>query len=239
MQRYFVPKCDEELVFEKNVDEYYHLTKVLRSKIGMVVELCSEEKCYRYVINLIDKDKIILQRQEEILKIQNSNKIILAISLLKNNNFELVLQKAVECGVDVIVPFESKRTVVKADNFSANKFARFRKIIKEAAEQSKRNNIPEIFNVCSIKELIEIESSSKYVAYECDYNDKNKLLISKQRSDVTLIVIGPEGGFETSEIDYLVDNGFETVSLGSYILRAETAAITAVNLLNNINYRGE
>ncbi|MFV0499708.1 MAG: RsmE family RNA methyltransferase [Bacilli bacterium] len=232
MQRYFIDNCDSIVKLDKKNDIYYHLTKVLRAKINDEVELCnSDGECFVYKIIYINSVEISFFK---IIRISENNelpfRLILAVSLLKNNNFELVLQKAVELGVSEIVAFESKRTVINSSNFSSSKIDRFKKIILEAAQQSKRNCVPSFLCFYSLDDLKKFDCKYKLIAYEGINDVSNHHLINfckKIDSDI-MIIIGPEGGFSTEEVNYEI---FIPVSLGKRILRAETAAISACNII--------
>ncbi len=245
MQRYFINNCTQLLEIEKGDEIYFHQTKVLRAKQGSCVEICDMSgNCYAYEVSNINSEKIVFSKTSETLPNNEvDNRVILAVSLLKNNNFELVLQKAVEIGVTDIIAFESSRTVVKASNFNKKKLDRFKKIILEASEQSKRNIVPTFHSIHSFSQLLDVECENKFVAYEkCDVNGEN-LLINKLTSisgDI-MLVIGSEGGFSEKEILQFKDKDFETVSLGRRILRAETAAISgsALVLAELDNKKGE
>lgn len=231
MQRYFIDKSSEIIEFESSSETYYHLTRVLRARVNDKVEFCDiDGQCFEYKITSITKENISFEKSsEKLCNNEVDRRVILALSLLKNQNFELVLQKAVELGVSDIVAFESSRTIVKSSNFNAKKIDRFNKIILEASEQSKRNVVPKFHNVLSFKELCSFECDNKFVAYEaCSVNGDNLLInkLSNLTGDV-MLVIGSEGGFSANEIEQLLDNKFEAVSLGKRILRAETAAISA------------
>lgn len=236
MQRYFTEKCLEKLEFNNKSELYYHLTKVLRSKVSQNVELCDADgSCYIYEIVNIDKASITFERQSEVTEqTELENELVLIVSLLKNNNFELVLQKAVELGVTKIVPLETSRTIVKSSNYKDKKFDRFNKIVLEACEQSKRRRIPVLTPVCSISDLSDIDIENKYVAYE--KSTKVDSLYNKvvSSSGGYGIVIGPEGGFSEVEIDELESIGFTCVNLGGRILRAETAAICACSIISMV-----
>lgn len=233
MQRYFLNECNCNVVITSKSEIYYHLTKVLRARVEDSVEFCDlDGNCYQYIISAINASEISFDRVGDVLLNRElHNKVILAVSFLKNNNFELILQKAVEIGVSDIIAFESKRTVIKANNFSDKKILRFEKIILEASEQSKRSCIPKL-HVLSFGELAKFKCSNKLVAFEeCSADGSNLLLNNLQENEDTLVVVGPEGGFDQSEIDFLQSNDFKVVSLGKRILRAETAAINACSLI--------
>ncbi|MFV0425375.1 MAG: RsmE family RNA methyltransferase [Bacilli bacterium] len=235
MQRYFLNECSHRIEVNNNSEIYYHLSKVLRAREGDVVEFCDlDGNCYQYEIDYISKEVICFMKLSEALdNLELPNKVVLAVSLLKNNNFELVLQKAVEIGVTDIIAFESERTIIKSSNFNAKKLDRFRKIILEASEQSKRNKIPKFHGIYSFSQLSEFECSNKFIAYESCNVGRDNFLINKliELDNDVMVIVGPEGGFSKNEID---ECGFEVVSLGKRILRAETAAIYAVSVIASI-----
>ncbi len=236
MQRYFTKACLEKLEYNCKTDIYYHLTKVLRCKVATNVEICDElGKCYIYEVTEINASAITFEKRHAIDKqTELKSELVLIVSLLKNNNFELVLQKAVELGVTTIIPLETSRTIVKSSNFKANKLERFNKIILEAAEQSKRNVLPTLQPVCKIEDLSNLEITNKFVAYENTNSIKSLYKKLLETSGDYAIVIGPEGGFSCEEIERLTELGFECVSLGNRILRAETAAISAIGVMQTL-----
>ncbi len=156
--------------------------------------------------------------------------ITLAQALIRREKMELILQKAAELGVTRIVPFESSRCVVHARSEKADRQReRWSSILQEAAEQCKRNRIPALESICTFGQLSGYISDLNLAAYEKAGED-SPLLQALRPSSIT-IVIGPEGGFSEEENAALNEMGFCSVSLGSRILRAETAAISACALI--------
>lgn len=174
-------------------------------------------------------------------------KIYLFQGLPKSDKMELIIQKAVELGVDGIIPVEMNRCVVKLDDKKKkSKVDRWQSIAESAAKQSKRTSIPEVFNVMTYKQALQKASELDVfmVPYECKNEmDATKFALSGIKSGMSVgILIGPEGGFELNEIDSAIGMGGLTVSLGKRILRTETAAITAVGmcmLYAEMNLNGE
>ncbi len=157
--------------------------------------------------------------------------ITLAVALIRREKMELVLLKAAELGASRIVPFESERCVVKnVKEKDARRKERWQAILQEGSEQCKRNRIPELSDTISIKKLDTVKSECNVAAYENAYGE-NKLLTKAAHGKSITVVIGPEGGFSNSEVDLLNSMGYESVSLGSRILRAETACFYALSVL--------
>ena len=162
------------------------------------------------------------------------SKIYLFQGLPKADKMELIVQKAVELGVYEIIPVATKRAVVKLDEKKAkSKIARWQTISEAAAKQSKRRIVPEIHSVMSFKEAVNYakEMQVKLIPYElAEGMGKTREVISnlKQGENIA-IFIGPEGGFEESEIQIALDNGIEPITLGKRILRTETAGFTVLS----------
>ena len=160
-------------------------------------------------------------------------KIYLFQGLPKGDKMELIIQKTVELGVYEIIPVEMSRCVVKLDDKKKkSKQTRWQTISESAAKQSKRNFIPKIGDVLTYKQALEKAKELDIVLVP--YESKNgmadtKEALNKIRSGMSVgIFIGPEGGFDESEIESAVSRGGNVVSLGQRILRTETAALTAV-----------
>ena len=229
MQRYFSPVIDNQI--NLSIDDVHHIIHVMRMTSGDLFEVVDQQKIY--VVQIITTHpfsvKIIDIKYEDS---EINENITLFFALAKGDKIDLVIQKATELGVHQIVLFRSKRCVTNFDNKDINKkIERFYKIAKEASEQSHRLLIPEIIGVIDIKDADKYKNDINYVAYEkCAGKTTNSLEIQKDHS--ISIMIGPEGGFDESEIEMLNKMGFQSISLGKRILRCETAAIYALSVLS-------
>ena len=146
---------------------------------------------------------------------------------------DLVLQKATELGVTKIIPVTMERSIVKlADSKEVKKIDRWSKICKEASEQSKRNSIPVISNIMTLKELVKEEGIKIVCSTIEKENNLKKFLTEHKNYDKIIIVVGPEGGISSKEEEYLVSEGFTRVSLGKRIMRVETVPIFILSALN-------
>lgn len=235
MQQYFVDqKLSVGTQFEMTPQQSHHIATVLRMKEGKTIRLVDMTGVPFYATVSI-KDKVVKSQVTDLIseKREPAIKITLAIAMIKNDRFEWMLEKVTECGVHRIIPFISSRCVVKdKPGQNQRKMERFRKIITEAAEQSYRHHIPEILEPVSIKQLSQFKSDVNAVAYEKETGHRLSSLSAPLRS--VTVIIGPEGGFENGEIDTLNQLGFQCVSLGNRILRAETAAVAACITLTNL-----
>ena len=161
-----------------------------------------------------------------------SVKITLCQALLKTDKFEWVLQKGVELGVTIFIPFISERCVVKKP--STDKIERWQKIIKEAAEQSERSVLPVLHPVVSFAEACQTAKPPALLLWEEEkYTGLKEVLqhpLFKNTKAITLF-IGPEGGFPESEVEIARKQGIVTASLGQRVLRAETASLAAISAM--------
>ena len=236
MQRYFIDKkCiqnDKIMIDDYN---HRHMQKVMRFKNGdTVICILPSAKTCVYIIEDIEKG--ILRFDQEIDEDHELDvDVTLVYGLPKHDKFELVLQKATELGVKRIVPFQCCRSVIKTDASSfEKKRERYQKILKEASEQSCRQMIPVLTPLANIKELpqylsdinlVAYEESSKAGEHQCFFSS-----LSKQYQTITIIV-GPEGGFDESEIAQMKSLGIEECSLGKRILRSETAPLYMLSVI--------
>lgn len=233
MQRYFGSIIGKNVLLKD--DDVHHLLKVMRARIGDRIEVVSDGVAFVCEVRCLKPLQIetISQIDE---KRELSSDIVLIASILKGDKMDLVIQKACEIGVSEIVLLNTSRVIVRKDDFSSDKkLERYRRILKEASEQSHRTKIPMLYRVIDIKDIQNIKADNKIVAYE-DEAGSTKTFLSEirkiQKGQKTAIMIGPEGGFSASEINLAKENGFVPVSLGRRILRAETASIYALSVMS-------
>ena len=163
--------------------------------------------------------------------------ITLCQALLRSGPMDFVIQKATELGVSQIVPFFSERTVIKPDeNGLANKGRRWEEIARSATKQSDRDRPPKIFSPLPFSDLLaryKTGDSMKLILWEGEDRQDLKAILREDSSRNRTIcgIVGPEGGFAAAEIDAARSAGFIPVSMGQRILRAETASIAFVAVL--------
>lgn len=216
--------------------DYNHIKNVLRMVVGDtflvsengVSNLCEIEK----IENDFVAAKII---QEDYNDTGLPIKIHLFQGIPKGDKMELIIQKAVELGVESIIPVEMNRCVVKIDDKKKkSKQQRWQAISESAAKQSKRNTIPQIEDILTYKQAMTRakETDLFLVPYESKNGmEATKEALSQLKSGMSVgILIGPEGGFDENEVETAFENGGKVVSLGKRILRTETAAITSVSM---------
>ena len=247
MPRFFV-KTEQIKEKEINIigEDVKHIKNVLRKQTGDILEICNQEtgKTYKCEISNIKEQEIINSIIEEISSSEDKIKVDIYQGLPKADKMELIIQKSIELGVNAIIPVEMKRCVVKLDSKTENKkIERWQKIAESAAKQSGRNTVPEIRRMIKVEDIAKLNATydSIIVCYENEKdnyikNELIKLKDLKQPETRIAIVIGPEGGLEDKDVQYLKQNGASVVTLGNRILRTETVAL---NILSIIMYELE
>lgn len=247
MQRYFVPATQMghgSVTLEG--DDARHAAAVMRSKPGDCFIACDGEgRDVLAKILTVDKENVQAEIIEHLLtNAEMAWQVTVAQSLPKGDKLETVIQKGTEAGAFAFQPFLSQRTVVQYDDRKeAKRIDRWRKIAKEAAEQSHRSVVPLIHAVVSWKANLAGFAEFDLVLF-C-YEEEGKTggglrdVLSSFRSDLSvttrtprvLIVVGPEGGFTAQEAEQAKASGAMLIGLGRRILRTETAALYALACL--------
>lgn len=212
-----------------------HIKNVLRMKIGeKFVANDGNGASYCCAIREIYDNRVVADIEDgQLMSNELPVKLVLFQGLPKADKLELIIQKGVELGVSEIYPVEMSRCVVKLDDKKKkNKTARWQSISESAAKQSGRTVIPEIHEPISFANALKVAESLDLllVPYECaDSMSALKDKLDNVKPNTTIgIFIGPEGGYEKSEIEKAKAAGGEIVSLGKRILRTETASIAAL-----------
>lgn len=239
MHHFFVSpdQIDEKYVTITGGD-VNHIKNVLRMKIDEELLISNgQDKDYYCKIESVSDDEIkAVILDEEFEGTELPTELYLFQGLPKSDKMELIIQKAVELGVKEIIPVATKRCVVKLDDKKeASKIKRWQAISESAAKQSRRTIIPEVSSVMSFKEAINRakEFELGIIPYENfkDMTETKEVLKKVQKGIKIGIFIGPEGGFEESEIQYALENGIHPISLGKRILRTETAGLAILSVL--------
>ena len=244
MHRFFV---EEPAMGENSITitggDVNHIKNVLRMAVGDKICVINGQnnKEYYCEITAVGNDAV----DTRICEIRESdqelgNEVVLFQGLPKSDKMELIIQKAVELGVHTIVPVSTDRTVVKLDaKKEANKRKRWMSISESAAKQSGRLRIPEVTPVVSYREALEMAKKMdvRLIPYElAEGMEKTRELMSSiQPGQSVAVFIGPEGGFESSEIEKAMEIGAWPITLGKRILRTETAGlVTLARLVYNL-----
>lgn len=219
-------------------DDVNHMKNVLRMRTGEAFTAADENGIfYHCEVDTLEKQEItakILWKEQGASEL--SSKIYLFQGLPKSDKMELIIQKAVELGVYAIVPVATKRAVVKLDaKKEASKRKRWQSIAEGAAKQSGRMLVPQIMEVKSFADALQMakELDINVIPYECARGmDATREIFGGIRPGMSIgIFIGPEGGFEESEVEQAKALEVKPVTLGRRILRTETAGLTTLSIL--------
>ena len=207
--------------------------KVLRLKAGEQVLLCDGEGCEALcVVEEMDGKTLtvsVLSRRKSTTEPAGRGSVYMAFP--KADKLEHVIQKATELGAFEIVAFPSARCISKPDDKSlAKKLERWQKIAASAAEQSGRGRIPQVLTLPSYKAALEraAQCDKSLLFYENERATTLRMALAGKYRSVSLLT-GPEGGLEESEVKQAMDAGLSVCTLGSRILRCETAPLCALS----------
>ncbi len=246
MHRFFVARNRIDL-YEKQIiiedEDVKHISKVLRLKPEDIVEICDgiggEYICE---IESINKNDVLLSILEEKRSTQEAPiEVILYQGIPKGAKMDLIIQKTTELGITDIIPVEMERTIVQFDNDKdkSKKVERWQKIALEAAKQSKRGIVPTIHMPITFKAAVEHSKGNQLniMPYENEEDVGFKGIIESLTYDEKSSIknvgiwIGPEGGFDETEVLKAVESKIHPITLGPRILRTETAGFTILSLV--------
>ena len=215
-------------------EDAVHITKSLRMSVGEVITLCGRDESEMLCrIEKISSEGVLVKvtTQEECTH-EPDIELTLYFALTKGDKPETVIQKCIELGVTELVPVLTDRCVSRPDAKAAQKkLQRYRKIALQAAMQSRRGIVPEVRPLTELKTAAaELSVYDKAIVfYEGGGNPLREIISGSDKK--LAVFIGPEGGFEQREIDLLESSGAVRATLGSRILRAETAPIAAAAVI--------
>ncbi len=231
---FFDPRTARDGMVTLEGENAKHLLKVLRVREGDGLILCDGESFdYDATVQSVSKDSltVYLHRKYENAA-EPKTQITLFQGLPKGDKLSYIVEKAVEAGVCEIAPVLMKRSVARSDKKEfARKAERYQKIAEAAAKQSNRGKIPTFSGLHELRDVIARtgEFDLTLLPYECEteHSLKNVLRTFPDAGRIA-VIIGPEGGFDEEEVTLLSNAGFRSVSLGTRILRTETAGIASV-----------
>ncbi|MEL4897297.1 16S rRNA (uracil(1498)-N(3))-methyltransferase [Crocosphaera sp. Alani8] len=231
----------------------YRIVIESEQKQGKIIKLTSEQKHYlKNVVRLKENNKFIVVDSENntyIVELYNNNgeiikqlneqtelpvTVTLMIALPKGNRFDEVIRSCTELGINTIIPVISQRTLLRP---SSNKLERWRKIVKEATEQSERQIVPTIVEPTSFLEALKNINKTDENRYICVARKKSKHLLTYLLPEITnsvVIATGCEGGWTEKEINEAINSGFIPVNLGLRVLRAVTAPLVVLSLVAGV-----
>ena len=227
---FFEKSLSLNLKSKLNNPQSHYLSKVMRIKIGENFSLFNKKGEWLAKIEQISNGIVEFSISKQLRKSESSKEIWLAFSPIKSNYFSFMVQKATELGITKFIPIIFERSVVRKINID-----RLNKIIIEASEQSNRINIPLLEKPQNLEEFLS-KNIKKINLIFTDLNSKNKKLeVNKLDNKPLCIIVGPEGDFSEKEKDQISNfKEVKSIKINENILRSETAAISAISIINYI-----
>ena len=223
-----------------------HLSRVLRAEIGQEFDIATGAGVRRGTITSISDDRVefVLGEESRLTSRNSAPKITLALAIFKFDRMEWAIEKCTEIGVDRIIPVIARRSDAHLAAAAAKRHERWQRIVRQAAEQSRRSAPPEISAPIKLKELasdgvlpagiltriVLAESLAGSLANAEEDTRLGDILRSRSAQGEVALAVGPEGGWADEELTWFSETGWIAASLGGTILRAETAAIVATAL---------
>ena len=227
---FFSKSLSLNLIDKLDKSQSHYLSKVMRLKINQNFSLFNKSGEWEAKILNIYKNIVEFNITSQLRQKENSKELWLAFSPIKSNYFNFMIQKSAELGVTKFLPIIFERSIVRKINKD-----RLKKVVIEACEQSNQINIPEISNLKKLKEFIKNFPDNGNLIF-CDINsnkEKIDFILSKKSKGPSCILVGPEGDFSETERQSIIDMKQSTsLSISHNILRAETAAIAAISIIN-------
>jgi 16S rRNA (uracil1498-N3)-methyltransferase len=204
-----------------------HLARVLRAQPGQVFDVVANGFLRRAEIISADEREVVFTLHEE-LETESALPVHLVMAVFKFDHMEWGIEKATELGVARITPVIARRTEKHLAQAATKRVERWRRIVREAAQQSRRSDVPLVDEPVALKVALGMVSAEKKLLLaETEQENSLKAALKGEVASVAL-AIGPEGGWTAEEMTLFAENGWRSVTLGPRILRAETAAIAGL-----------
>ena len=204
-----------------------HLSRVLRARVGQEFELATGENVRLGCITRIDPDRIEFELGDEITT-ATAPDVTLVLSIFKFDRMEWAIEKCTELGATRIVPVIASRTETHLAAAASKRVERWQRIALQASEQSRRISPPQIEQPVKLTAAVALPGAMRIVLAESEQQTKLKDLLRAHSPREIVLAFGPEGGWTQSELELFRDAGWISASLGTTILRVETAAIGAL-----------
>jgi 16S rRNA (uracil1498-N3)-methyltransferase len=216
-------------------DHADHLARILRARVGQEFDVVADGAVRRGRIACISESRVEFELGE-LTRAAPVTDLTLLLSVFKFDRFEWAIEKCTELGVKKITPVIARRTDAHLASASAKRVERWRRIAAQSAEQSRRTTAPEIPDPIKLQQAFGISGNLRIVLSEVEQETRLADIFSGSDAADAILAIGPEGGWTQDELDLFQKEHWVSASLGSTILRAETAAIAAtalaISLLN-------
>ena len=240
-RRWIADEWDQTSAVLRNA-QAAHLARVLRAQVGQEFDIVAGTEVRRGVIENIREDAVELSLHET-LDATTCLPLVLALSIIRFERMEWAIEKLTELGVARIVPLIAQRTEKHLAQAAQKRTERWRKIAHESAQQSRRSDVPEITDPIPVSNYLSAGPDALHLLLSeherarslrgCLENSDGPEIYSPTAPRTICAAIGPEGGWTDGEVVSFAKYGWQSVSLGSRILRAETAAIAVASVLSS------
>jgi 16S rRNA (uracil1498-N3)-methyltransferase len=212
-----------------------HLARVLRARIGDQFDIAVGPEIRRGTITTINHDRVEFLLGDERPRLRHMNrdaKVTLALSIFKFDRMEWAIEKCTELGVARIIPMIARRTDTHLAAAAVKRHERWQRIVRQATEQSRGSLCPEISSPVKLKDITSsvTAGAARIVLAESELETRLRHAL-QPLSDEVVLAVGPEGGWADEELQWFKESEWVAATLGSTILRAETAAIVATALV--------
>ena len=215
-------------------DDALHLTRVLRVQPGQQFEISDNRSAWLAEIVEARGQRVVFRLLEPVDSPLAPVRLTLLASIVKFDRFEWMIEKATELGVEQIVPMETARTEKGLFEASRKRSERWRRVARESSQQSRRVSVPEILPAATFKQCLAQPANYRYFLEESSAPPiLASLPAQRGANDRVAAMLGPEGGWTDDERREAAAAGWQPVSLGPLVLRAETAAAAALAVLSN------
>jgi len=218
--------------------DFHHIKHVMRMKPADSLLICDPTGLtWLAEIESFTADAVLVRLQGKQAQ-KPFLRVTIAQALIKKDGFELMLEKATEFGAYAIIPTLFTRSIVKIEDAETakRKTVRYQTIVKEASEQCHRDRVPLVDEPKKLTDLPFSEFDQIWVCYEASKPEESlrEAVTHATPDDSILILIGPEGGIDPAELDYLKQKGARIIDLGVRILRSETASLYVLSVLSYV-----
>jgi len=214
-------------------DAAHHLGRVLRAQTGQLYELSDGEKVWLGRIDSVGRHRVQFSLLEQLPVARPSVNVTLFLAVVKFDAFEWAIEKATELGVSTIVPLAAERSEKALLTAAAKRAERWKKILLEASQQSRRLSMPVLNGLAKPEMAFASQKGGlRVMLSERTTASSLRKVLQGQRAASVILAIGPEGGWTDEEFGAASESGFAEASLGRWILRTETAVVTALASLN-------
>jgi 16S rRNA (uracil1498-N3)-methyltransferase len=232
-RRFFVDRIHGDTA-ELRGDEARHLTRVLRVEAGQRFEISDNQAAYLAEIAEARGERVVFRVIQAIEAAVAPVSITLCAALIKFDRFEWMIEKATELGVERIVPVETARSEKGLMEASRKRSERWARVAREGSQQARRVRAPEIAPAVRFAECLAEAADYRYFLEETTAPALLRALPPDRTSGArAAVLLGPEGGWIEREREAAASAGWQGVSLGPHVLRAETAAVAALAILVN------